>query len=283
MLSMRRRRGALGITSLVIAGALIAPGAASAADADLSIDKRDSADPVVSGSAYTYTIDVLNNGPAAASNVIVKDTLSADLDLVSATASQGGSCTTQGRKVTCTFATLASMATATVTLQVSARKEGTITNTATVAGAVGDTDPQANNTDTESTVVTAAPPGPAGPTCKGQVATIVGTSGADVLNGTEKRDVVVLMGGDDQFRGLGGKDVICGNGGDDLLRGGADADIVRGGGGNDRLRGNDGDDNLGGGAGRDKLGGGPGDDVLKGGPGNDSCRGGPGNDTKRSC
>lgn len=282
MLSRRPRRGALGIATLAIAGALAVPGAASAATADLSIDKRDSADPVVSGTAFTYTVDVRNGGPDPATAVTVEDALPNELDLTSATASQG-TCDVQGRKVTCVLGTLASGASAAVTLQVSARKDGTIANTASVAGATGDTDPPANNQDTESTVINAAPPGPAGPTCKGQVADIVGTSGADVLVGTDKRDVIYAGGGDDQVRALDGKDIVCGNGGNDVLRGGDDGDIVRGGGGDDRVRGNAGDDNLGGGGGSDRLGGGPGDDLMKGGPGNDSCRGGPGDDTKRSC
>ena len=280
MLSMRRRRSTLGIAAVVIAGALAAPGTAAAA-ADLSIDKRDSANSVAVGEPFTYTIEVQNAGPDPANNVVVEDMLSNDLELVSAPTTTLGTCDTQGRRVTCELGTVQAGETATVTLRVRARNEGTITNTATVESP--DDTTAANNTDTEQTVVTAAPPPPAQPMCKGRVAEIIGTSAGETLVGTEKRDVILARGGDDVVRGLGGNDVICGNGGADLLRGGDGKDLVRGGGGKDRVRGNRDDDNLGGGTGRDRVGGGPGDDLLKGGPGRDTCRGGPGSDVKRSC
>lgn len=275
-----RRRGiwARAVAGLAVGAALIVPAAASAA-ADLSIDKRDSADPVVTGSAFTYTIDVANGGPDPAGAVTVEDDLPNDLDLASATASQGTCETAGGDRVTCELGTLAPGATATVTLEVSARKAGTITNTATVTTTDPDSDP-ANNQDTETTVIA---DGPTGPVCKGQAATIIGTNGDDLLVGTDKRDVIFAGGGADRVDALGGKDIVCGKGGADLLRGGDDDDVVRGGGGRDRVRGNAGDDNLGGGARRDRLGGGLGNDLMKGGPGNDRCRGGAGADTKRSC
>ena len=45
--------------------------------ADLAITKTDSPDPVVAGGLLTYTINVTNNGPADATEVVVTDTLPA--------------------------------------------------------------------------------------------------------------------------------------------------------------------------------------------------------------
>jgi Ca2+-binding RTX toxin-like protein len=90
-------------------------------------------------------------------------------------------------------------------------------------------------------------------TCKGQQATIIGTSGNDVRTGTPGRDVMVGQGGNDILAGLAGNDLICGGTGKDKLKGGA---------GNDKLLGQ---------AGKDKLKGGGAKDVCKGGKGNDSA------------
>ena len=47
----------------------------NAKDADLSITKTDSPDPVLAGSNITYTIDVKNNGPDASLNLTLSDTI----------------------------------------------------------------------------------------------------------------------------------------------------------------------------------------------------------------
>ena len=51
--------------------------------ADLTVSKSDSVDPVVAGSPLAYTVTVMNNGPAAAENVVVTDTLPAGVTFVS--------------------------------------------------------------------------------------------------------------------------------------------------------------------------------------------------------
>lgn len=96
----------------------------------------------------------------------------------------------------------------------------------------------------------------AAPTCAGEEATIVGTSGPDHLAGTPGRDVIV---------GLGGRDVIRGRGGDDLICGGRGADTLFGGPGDDELYGgldSRGADRAGVFLVGDLLRGGPGDDLL---------------------
>jgi uncharacterized protein len=94
--------------------------------------------------------------------------------------------------------------------------------------------------------------------CAGLTPTIRGTNGPNVLNGTNKSDVIMGLGGDDVIRGANAEDVICGGAGDDILRGENAADVLLGG---------FGDDDLFGGNGDDALIGGPGDDVLVGGGG----------------
>lgn len=120
------------------------------------------------------------------------------------------------------------------------------------------------------------------PNCDGYAATIVGTMGPDVINGTPGADVIVAQTGDDRVNGGGGDDVICGGVGNDVLQGQGDDDRVFGGSGDDLLDGgeggccfvptNTGDDHLDGGVGADiihtsdfpTLG-----STLEGGPGND--------------
>ena len=99
-------------------------------------------------------------------------------------------------------------------------------------------------------------PGTATATCKGLVATIVGTDGNDVRTGSLGQDVIAGLGGNDTLSGIGGNDVICGGSGKDILKGGK---------------------------GKDSLLGQKGKDALKGGPGRDLCKGGKGNDTASKC
>ncbi|MCH8310311.1 MAG: S8 family serine peptidase, partial [Chloroflexi bacterium] len=106
-------------------------------------------------------------------------------------------------------------------------------------------------------------------TCNGLAATIIGTSGPDILIGTSGPDVIV---------GLGGDDVICAGAGQDTVFAGTGDDIVFGGQGNDTLWGQDGSDSLNGESGDDVLYGQADDDRLRGGFGNDTLRGGSGDD-----
>lgn len=106
--------------------------------------------------------------------------------------------------------------------------------------------------------------------CRGRAATIIGTSGPDVLRGTAGPDVIAGLGGRDTIDGGAGDDVICAGPGDDTIRGGGGSDIVVAAGGNDTVYGGAGSDLLFGLAGRDTLIGGPG--AL------DGCDGGPGRD-----
>ncbi len=110
----------------------------------------------------------------------------------------------------------------------------------------------------------------AAPMCDGHRATIVGTDGDDVIQGTEKADVIWGGPGDDKIYGGLGNDIICGGPGDDLIHGGRGNDWIDGGAGTDRVFGDLGDDHLTGGPGnQDEVSGGLGIDTVNGGPGNE--------------
>ena len=124
--------------------------------ADLSITKTDSPDPVVVLQPLTYTLAVSNAGPQSASSVSVSDTLPAAVVFQTASGT-GWICTEGGGLVTCTRPSLAVGAAPDITLTVTAPAiPTTLTNTATVTASTADPS-SANNTDSEDTTVIAAP------------------------------------------------------------------------------------------------------------------------------
>ncbi len=118
-----------------------------------------------------------------------------------------------------------------------------------------------------------------GDTCNGLIATIVGTSGDDILSGTAENDVIVGMGGNDHIYGIEGNDTICSGHGNDVIEGGDGEDILFGNFGNDSMSGGNGNDEIVGGRGNDRLDGGDGNDILSGWSGNDELMGGDGEDS----
>ena len=126
----------------------------------------------------------------------------------------------------------------------------------------------------------AAPPvaAAAAPACRGIPATLVGTTGDDVLIGTDARDVIVALDGNDRVRSRDGDDLICAGGGSDTVMAGAGNDIVYGAQGWDDLRGEEGADRIYGGRGNDTILAGDGDDFANGGIGDDTVLGGEGDD-----
>jgi uncharacterized repeat protein (TIGR01451 family) len=255
--------------------------AASPGSADLGIAKTDSPDPVNVGSILTYTIQVQNLGPDAASDVTVTDQLPKGVDFVSARATPG-QCARKGKKVTCDLGglgapTIAYGSPPTVTISVIPRRVGTIKNTASVKG--DQKDPVASNNRATATTRVVGPP----TTCRGIPTTMVGTAGDDTIYGTAGRDVIAALGGDDTIASLAGRDLVCAGSGNDYVGAGSAADRVFGGAGNDRLLGRGGPDILKANAGDDVLKGNRGADRLRGGPDLDRCRGGAGADSIRGC
>ncbi len=129
-------------------GAFKFPTCGGAPGADLSVTKTDAPDPVAVGGTLTYTVAVTNNGPDAATGVVMTDTLPPSVTFVSA----GPSCTHLSGTVTCGLGSLANGGATTVTIMVTPTAAGTLTNTASVTG--NETDPNsANNTATALTTV----------------------------------------------------------------------------------------------------------------------------------
>ena len=125
--------------------------AQDAGTANLGITQSDAPDPVLRGSTLTYTLSATNQGPVAATNVTLIDTLPEDVEFVSAVPSQG-TCTGT-TTVVCNLGTLAVDAGATVTVRVVPTVSGLLTNTAAVTAVEPDTIP-ANNVATATTTVT---------------------------------------------------------------------------------------------------------------------------------
>ena len=69
-----------------------------------------------------------------------------------------------------------------------------------------------------------------------------GTSGADVLRGTDRGDLVYAGAGNDRVYGRGGEDVLLGGAGNDRIYGRGGNDVLYGGLGHDRLYGGSGND-----------------------------------------
>ena len=111
--------------------------------ADLGITKTTGASSAPEGSTVTYTIVVTNDGPDAATNVVLTDTLPAELLFRSISEPAGFSCTTPAvgstGTITCDAATLADGASVTFTLVVEvAASSGVIVNSATAASDTAD-------------------------------------------------------------------------------------------------------------------------------------------------
>jgi uncharacterized repeat protein (TIGR01451 family) len=123
------------------------------AQADLSVVKTASPNPVVAGSQLTYTFTTTNNGPSGDTGVVLSDTLPAGEQYVSSSSSQG-TVTNNNGALSVQLGSLAAgaVATTSVVVMVNPGATGSITNTVTVTG--NDSDPNlSNNTSTVTTQV----------------------------------------------------------------------------------------------------------------------------------
>ncbi|MFW6183046.1 MAG: TadE/TadG family type IV pilus assembly protein, partial [Chloroflexota bacterium] len=112
---------------------------------DLSVTKLASANPGL-GEEMTYTVNVVNNGPATATNVQMQDSLPASVTVQDINASQG-SCSESGNVVDCSLGSLDAHGSASISIVVIPNESGSITNRASVSG--DQEDPFAPNDDFE--------------------------------------------------------------------------------------------------------------------------------------
>ncbi len=128
----------------------------SPTDADVAIIKTAAPEPVDQGTNLTYTLQVINNGPAVAQGVSVTDPLPAQVTYVSASTTMG-SCSQTAGTVTCNLGSMGVGALAVITINVNAAtfSSGTLAvNTATVTSTTVDPN-LTNNTSTAISTIQA--------------------------------------------------------------------------------------------------------------------------------
>lgn len=111
--------------------------------------------------------------------------------------------------------------------------------------------------------------------------TLVGSTVPNNFAGTDGRDYIVLLAGNDTVTASDSADTVSGGDDADLINGGNGRDVLYGDSGNDSLDGDGGNDVLSGGWGADSAFGDIGSDILAGGRDNDTLLGGAGDDTMR--
>lgn len=122
------------------------------AHADLSVQVRDSADPVKVGDNFTYTVTVTNNGPHRARKVVLTDRLPVGLKTLSYTPSQGD-CTQVAGTLECALGSLDKDAVATITVVMTASGLGEMSSTVTASSELFD--PSTPNQIVETTQIVA--------------------------------------------------------------------------------------------------------------------------------
>lgn len=130
---------------------------------DLLINKTDSVDPVAVGDNTVYTVSITNQGPSAAENVVITDTLPPTrLSYQAHTAPAGGSCSTTatvgspGGTLTCSVPYLPAGQTRSFSVTMQGVSKGVDTNTVSVSStevAAGFDTNAGNNNVTETTTV----------------------------------------------------------------------------------------------------------------------------------
>ncbi len=129
---------------------------ASPTQADVAITKTANPDPVDQGTNLQYTLQVTNNGPAAAQGVTVSDPIPGEVSFVSVSTTQG-TCTYTVATTTvgCSLGTVSVGGLVLITINVNANtfSSSTLsTNTATVSATTGDPNPTNNTASVTSTI-----------------------------------------------------------------------------------------------------------------------------------
>lgn len=126
-------------------------------NADMAIVKTGPSS-VQRGTNFTYQLAVTNNGPQAATNVVVTDSLPSEL--IYLPGSSDSRCVLNGQTVTCQLGTMTSGQSTTITIGVTSNYQGgnscsqaTVTNRATVTSSTPDSN-QSNNSSQMNTTLT---------------------------------------------------------------------------------------------------------------------------------
>ncbi|MEQ8676771.1 MAG: PKD domain-containing protein [Aggregatilineales bacterium] len=118
---------------------------------DLSLSKTASVASTTVGSNYNYTFTVSNNGAISSTNVVVTDSLPAEIIFASS-----AQCSAVGQNVTCNLGTLANGANTVASITVQAVSAGIANNTATVSASETDAN-TADNLSTASVTISSTP------------------------------------------------------------------------------------------------------------------------------
>jgi len=129
--------------------------------ANLAVTNSDSPDPVNSGGTITYTQTITNNGPDAAANANITESIGSGVTFQSIITPGGWSCTTPAiggtGAISCSIASLANAGSASFTVVVNVTAvSGSVSNTITGSSDASDT-VQANNSAIATTTVTPPP------------------------------------------------------------------------------------------------------------------------------
>jgi uncharacterized repeat protein (TIGR01451 family) len=124
-------------------------------EADLSLTKSDTPDPVIAGAALTYTLSIANGGPSNATSVVVTDALPTGLTFGSVSG-PGWNCNHSSGVVACAIANLLVGSTSQIVITGTAPiTPGVITNTAVITSTAADSN-TTNNTVTITTTVSSS-------------------------------------------------------------------------------------------------------------------------------
>jgi uncharacterized repeat protein (TIGR01451 family) len=123
--------------------------------ADLGLTLTAAPNPVTVGQTLTYSLDVLNAGPATATSTLLSNALPAGVTLISAQPSTG-SCS-GASTLSCSLGSIAAGKHATITIQATPNVAGNLIDTASVASSVADPNAANNNASITVTAISPAP------------------------------------------------------------------------------------------------------------------------------
>lgn len=125
--------------------------AIDAPEADVSVTKFDSTDPVEPRATLTYTLTASNDGPNTATSVTVADVLPSSVDLVGYSSTKG-TCIPANSSIVCSIDELLVGEDAVITIDVQPQTEGTILNSAVISADQADPDTSNNSANERTTV-----------------------------------------------------------------------------------------------------------------------------------